>query len=103
MKIIATIKEGYLIEASDDELSNLMGYSSNYRRKDTRNSRGEFLREFQIGDNLPIHKMYEHLFRMANLEKELMEISAKLKAASDFVDTSLPTVQHINKDKVEEP
>ena len=93
MKIIATTSSGYLIEASGDELSNLMGYRNDgYRRADYRS-------DFAISHVIPIHKMFDRLYRMANLEKELTEISAKLKAASDFVNTALPTIGRVNEEK----
>jgi hypothetical protein len=98
MKIIANVGDGYLVEATADDLSNLMGFSSNYRREDTKDGNGNYYRRLKIGDNIPIHAMFDRLFRMANLEKELVEVSAKLKAASDFVNTALPVVGHINSE-----
>ena len=99
MKIVATTSKGFLIEADADELSNLMGYSGDYwRREDSRREQ----RPFAVGDRIPVKKMYDRLYRMANMGKELTEIAAKLKAASDFVDTALPTLQRVNTDKEEE-
>jgi hypothetical protein len=95
MKIIATTPEGYLVEAEAEELSNLMGYRSEYHRRHDKRSD----RPLHAGDNIPISKMYDRLYRMANMEKELTEISAKLKTASDFINTALPTIQHINKEE----
>ena len=50
----------------------------------------------KAGSEIPISTMYDRLYKMANMEKELMEISAKLKAASDFVNSALPTIKHVN-------
>ncbi len=99
MKIVATTPKGFLIEADADELSNLMGYSGDYWRREDRRSAQ---RPFAAGDRIPVKRMYDRLYRMANMGKELTEIAAKLKAASDFVDTSLPTIQRVNTDKEEE-
>ena len=51
----------------------------------------------KIGSDIPIAAMYDRLYEMANAEKDLMQISAKLKAAMDFVDTALPTIKSIVK------
>ena len=100
MKIIATTLSGYLIEARGDELSNLMGFANDYRRMEDRDGYGRRNYEgFAVGHTIPIHKMFDRLYRMANLEKELTEISAKLKAASDFVNTALPTIGRVNEEK----
>lgn len=94
MKIIGNTGKGFLIETNKDELSNLMGYASDFSRTyDRKNGQ----QEFRIGDNIPISKMYDRLYRMANMEKELVEISAKLKAASDFVNIALPTIQRVKE------
>lgn len=99
MKIIAEAKGGFLIEATADELSNLMGYASDFYRTYDRREGNE---KFRIGDKIPIKKMYDRLYGMANMSKELTEISAKLRAASDFVNTALPTIQRVNKSDGEE-
>lgn len=107
MKIIADTGKGYILEATEDELANLMGYSSDFHRRNYPEGAEQFRRasgrKLVPGDIIPIKKMYDHLYTMANKEKELMEISAKLKAAADFVDTALPTIKHVNKDRPEDP
>jgi len=92
MKIIAITPTGFMVETDKEELANLMGYESDWRRRDRGNDR-----ELRIGDKVPVAKMYDRLYRMGNMGKELTEIAAKLKAASDFVDTALPTIQRVNK------
>jgi hypothetical protein len=97
MKVIGLIPEKYndgkfIIEVAKTELRNLMGYRYSDRSLDEK---------LVIGAELPISEMYNRLFDMANQEKELMEISAKLKAAADFCDTALPTIKSINKKESE--
>lgn len=99
MKIIAITPNGFLVETDKDELSNLMGYSNDFSRTYGR-SNGESA--FRIGDKIPIKKMYDRLYSMANMSKELSEIAGKLKAASDFVDSALPTIKRVNKGEGEE-
>jgi len=99
MKIIGLIPikysdDKFIIEITKTDIRNLMGYRYNSHELDEK---------LVIGAELPISKMYDKLCDMANKEKELMEISAKLKAAADFCDTALPTIKNINKsDKKEE-
>ena len=95
MEIIGRTTNGYIVKTDADELSNLMGYEG----ENVRRNRMDYQNEFSIGSKIPIHKMFDRLYRMANLEKELTEISAKLKAASDFVNTALPTVGRVNEEK----
>ena len=95
MEIIGTTNGGYIVRTNADELSNLMGYEGDRIRR----NRTDYPNEFRIGSTIPIHKMFDRLYRMANLEKELTEISAKLKAASDFVNTALPTIGRVNEEK----
>lgn len=100
MEIIGTTNGGYIVRTNADELSNLMGFANDYRRMEDRNGYGRRNYEaFAVGHTIPIHKMFDRLYRMANLEKELTEISAKLKAASDFVNTALPTIGRVNEEK----
>lgn len=92
MKIIAVTDKGYILETTADDLAKLMGYTNDWTRTNTQRIDGIGY----IGDVIPVHAMFDRLYRMANKEKELMEISAKLKAAADFVDSALPTVKHVN-------
>ena len=99
MKIIAITPTGFLVEADKDELSNLMGYSNDFNRTYDRSKNEQ---PFRIGDKIPVKKMYDRLYSMANMGKELSEIAGKLKAASDFVDSALPTIKRVNKGEEEE-
>jgi hypothetical protein len=92
MKIIGETENGFIVETDKNELSNLVGYQTDFERTYNTNQR----RSFKIGDKIQINAMFDRLYRMANKEKELMEISAKLKAAADFVDAALPTIKHVN-------
>lgn len=79
----------YILTATQEEIANLMGYRYSAKEVSERLN--------QKGAIIPISKMYDRLSRMANMEKELIEVSAKLKAASDFVNTALPVIGHINE------
>ena len=85
----------YFLSATQSELVNLMGYQySDTRMENLINKAGSII---------PISKMFDRLYHLANKEKELIEISAKLKTAADFVDSALPVIQEINKKKDEDP
>ncbi len=79
----------YFLSATKTELLNLMGYEYG-------ESKPEQLID-KAGSEIPISAMFDRLYRMANKEKELMEISAKLTAAADFINSALPTIKHVNK------
>lgn len=98
MKIIGSTRTGWLLDATGEETSNLMGYRGNYERRERDKSTGY---DLKVGDAIPIGAMFDRLYRMANMERELTEISAKLKAASDFVNTALPTIQRVSEKKEE--
>ena len=83
----------YFLSATKTELLNLMGYQYGEKKPE------ELIDK--AGSEIPISAMYDRLYRMANNEKELMEISAKLKAASDFVNSALPTIKHVNRKEEE--
>jgi hypothetical protein len=98
MKILGVIPvrysdNKYIIEIEHQEIQNLMGYKYSNKELDAK---------IIVGNEIPISAMYERLYNMANKEKELMEISAKLKAAADFCDTALPVIKSINKKESEE-
>jgi RNA polymerase-interacting CarD/CdnL/TRCF family regulator len=93
MKIIGVIPvkyrdNKYIVEIEHSEIQNLMGYKYSDKQLDEK---------IVVGNEIPIAAMYERLYRMANQEKELMEVSAKLKAAADFCNTALPVIKTINQ------
>jgi len=98
MKIIGVIPihfadDKFIMEVERREIQNLMGYKYSDKQLDEK---------IAVGNVIPISAMYDRLYDMANKEKELMEISAKLKAAADFCDTALPVIKSINKKESEE-
>jgi len=99
MEIIGIIPEKhsdnqFIFKATMTEMRNLMGYRYSERNLDEK---------LVIGAKIPISELYNKLCEMANQEKGLMEISAKLKAAADFCDTALPTIKKINAKDDEVP
>lgn len=80
----------YILTATKEEIANLMGY--HYASEKAVEAALE-----TKGAVIPISAMYGRLYDIANAEKHLMEISAKLKTAADMVDTALPAIRHINK------
>ena len=78
----------YFLTATKTELTNLMGYHYGEEKIDNLIS--------IVDAEIPISAMFDRLYRMANKEKELMEISAKLTAAADFINSALPTIKHVN-------
>jgi hypothetical protein len=100
MKILGNNGSGYdservyFLTATKGELANLMGYyySSEAETKTHLD---------RPGTEIPINEMFTRLYTLANKEKELMEISAKLKAAADFVNSALPCLKTVNEKAAE--
>lgn len=72
MKILGKAKDSYIIEASDNELANLMGYYSKYDLKD-----------LPYGAEINISEMYKQLYFLAKNKSLLNETAKKLEEYAD--------------------
>ena len=84
MKIIAKSKNGYLLEATNDEIANLHGLYSAYAFKQTY---GE-APELQIGSDVPIAAMYRRLTAMAAVPGQLVQAKKTLEAAATLLSVA---------------
>lgn len=78
-KITGRTKEGFILEISSDEVSNLIGYYSQYR------DRGEPPAP-DIGDTINIAKMYRHLRELSSGNAEIRKTATKLRLSADLID-----------------
>ena len=110
MKITAQIQRGdkyyngrnsvFQMEVTATELMHLIGYkdygneqkardhTGRFKKRETRVCDGEI---FAIGDEIDVSKMYDSIVSTKRQAKEVLEYSAKLKAAAALLD-SLPDV-----------
>lgn len=71
MKIIATTKNGFILEATELELANIAGYSSKF---------SGIADQFKIGTDIAVNAVFNKLDKLAVAKKELKETEDKLQA-----------------------
>ncbi len=76
MKVIGTTPKGYMIEATREEIANLVGYSSNWNTV-TKAAR------INVGDEILIHEMYKQLYQLAKNHGKIGEIAEQLMKMSE--------------------
>lgn len=82
MKIIGRSEEGYIIDASRDEIANLIGFYGAYGR-DYDNC------HIGIGSEINVHNMYQQLYELSRAHNNLERSKEYLKkciSLLDFVD-----------------
>lgn len=82
MKIIGKTGNGYIIDASNDELANLLGYYSHYSF-----GGGNERMTPKIGDEVNVAQMFKHLYELGSAQKEIAATAAKLRTAADLIST----------------
>lgn len=82
MKIIGDTGSGFILQASKDEVFNLIGYYSQY------SSNAPTL---PVGCNICVSEMYKQLYRLTEAYKAMADISSKLYAADKpIADVVIP-------------
>lgn len=92
MKIVATTKTGFLIEALESEVMNLCGYANKFELRENRRVEGKSPAQLDlaIGDVIQVSKMFDHLKLMAGKEKELRGVAEKLRGFAQVVEMVAP-------------
>ena len=85
MKIIGMSDSSYIIEASKDEVANLIGYSSDYDRR----NKG---RELRVGENVCVSQMFEYLYKLGDGRRKLKEAAENLRAIAASVELVSPLI-----------
>lgn len=92
MKIVATTEKGYLLDASLDEVANLLGYYSQYQCKhETEVGR------LKAGATIDVHGMFQQLYKMAKLRAELSATAEGLERAAATVKLVCPVIEEVTK------
>ena len=97
MKVIGTTKTGFLLEATDNEVANLIGYYSAYTVK-SKFSQREVV---NVGDNIQIHAMYNCLKELTGKLATMEQVRASLRAVAasmEIVDPLLREIDEITKE-----
>lgn len=72
VKIIGKTPTGYIVEAEETELANLIGYYSESSRYESTRSR------LAIGEEIRIHVMFRRLHELAGMHDELIKYQERL-------------------------
>jgi hypothetical protein len=89
VKIIGKSESGYILEASNDEVANLVGYYSIYDKDYKRPN---------CGDNIQISSMYKQLYNLKNNEPKLKDTVKILRGLADSLEPVCPLIEAQIKD-----
>lgn len=85
MEIIGKTNNGYMIDITEQELSNLVGHASFYYVK--KNSKTFDGREFRLGAKIEISKMYE---KIHNMNRDIISIDITRSKLEEIIKNLEP-------------
>ena len=95
MKIIGTHENGYIIDMSKTEMSNLIGYYSEYSEE----FRGMKLKS---GDEINVDKMYRQLYTLSHKKQELAQTVMALRNMADLLEPVTPIIENVFENTLKE-
>lgn len=105
MKVIARTANGYLVEATADELANAAGYNSAYGAPGAIRRDGQYSYEyaFPIGTEIKPAATHVYLQKLREHEEKCKSSAAFLRGMADMLDAAMPTtiVPPEPEDKIE--
>ena len=90
MKIIGETKEGYIIEASKDEVANIMGFYSNFQIPTDK--------KVKIGEEIEIEKIYARYRAFESIIKS-KDFNNALLRLTDTIEVLTPVEKLFNQTK----
>ena len=85
MKIIGTTEKGFILEADEYETARLVGY---YSPSDCRSG-------LKVGAEIKVNAMFEQLYAIKQLRRNIKEIVDNAKALADSVVSKMPVIEPI--------
>ena len=85
MKIIGKTQKGYILDASEDEVANLIGYYGEYSLR-------EQCGKLNIGDEIQISRMYEQLYKLHDNHKDIERAKECLTQCIENMEEVLPVI-----------
>lgn len=85
MKIIGHTENGYLIDASREEIANLIGYYGTYC-DEYKNKR------IGIGSEIQVHEMYNQLYQLAYKYDDISRAKENLTKCIELLDLVHPVI-----------
>jgi hypothetical protein len=87
LNIIGKTEDGYILDASNNEVANLIGYHSDYHM------RAETKKTISVGDNIQISVMYQQLYNLKNNEPKLKDTVKMLRGLADSLEPVCPIIE----------
>lgn len=88
MKIIGSKKDGFILEASETEVANLVGYYSEYEM-----ARSKDVKELKVGDDIKVHEMYRRLYVLSRRRGEIKTAQKMLRDAASELELVDPILE----------
>ncbi|UWG96811.1 hypothetical protein LPY66_18325 [Dehalobacter sp. DCM] len=92
MKIIGQSENSFILEASKDELANLIGYYSKYDQKAKVNP----------GDEINISNMYRQLYTLERKQPELRKVIDTLRGIANMLEPVAPVIEGLVKESIKD-
>lgn len=83
MEVIGKTEDGYIIEASKDEIAHLIGYSSKYDNGARVN----------VGDEIQVNKMFNQLYELKQNAPELNKVVKTFRNLADLLEPVCPVIE----------
>lgn len=87
MKILGKRKNGFIVDISGDELSNLIGFYYHDQ------AAAEIIEnKFQYGTEIKVSSMYKQLYSLDHGKNELGGVAKTLRAMADLIEVQNPVI-----------
>ena len=86
MKIIGYTEKGYMLDATKEEIANLIGFYSTYSEEYRKSSIG-------IGSEINVSGMYKQLYRLAESYEDIERAKDNLKRCIELLDIVNPLIE----------
>ena len=93
MKVIATTEDGFIIEASKNDIANLTGYYSTYDKD---------FKKLKIGDEIAIHDMFVQLYTLEKKKQDLSQTVKTLRNLADLLEPACPVIEKVFETAINE-
>jgi hypothetical protein len=91
MKIIGSTNNGFIVEASEDEIANLCGYYSKYQHSEQLRTNVPV----KVGDSINVAQMYSQLILLASLESRMADARGILKTVTGGLTMVDPIIREV--------
>lgn len=82
MKIIGEHKNGFILEATRNEVANVFGYYSEYSHAEMDKDGVQI----KVGADIPVSKIFRRLHDLRSLTKEFATIAASFRGFAEYLD-----------------